>query len=182
MKTRIFSFLAAGILFLSGCTTVYKAAVDERSLGTQINDEKIEATILAKFIADENIKTLDLTAKSFGGDVYLVGEYESPAQQNRALVLVKEIEGVKSLTPYLLPKKSLASCGTSDNLKIRGEIEAKLIGDKSIWSTNVHVRVFQCRAVLLGIVGADPEIQKAVAHARSVKGVQEVKSYLRAKK
>ncbi len=165
-----------------GCTTIYKAAVDERKLGTQVSDERIEAAILAKFIGDENIKTLDLTAKCFGGHVYLVGEYESPKQMDRALAIVKEVEGVNSLTPYLIPKKKLASCGTTDNLKIRGAIETKLIGDKEIWSTNVHVRVFQCRAVLMGIVGAPEEIQKSIAHAQSVKGISEVKSYLRAGK
>jgi hyperosmotically inducible protein len=182
MKTRLWTIFFVGLFCLSGCTAVYKAAVDERSLGAQVDDEKIEAAILAKFIGDENIKALDLTAKSFEGNVYLVGEYESAAQQARAIAIVKEAEGVKSFTPYLLPKKALASCGTSDNLRIRGEVEAKLIGDKSIWSTNVHVRVFQCRVVLMGVVGTAAETQKAVAHARGVKGVQDVKSYLRSKK
>lgn len=125
MKKHLRAVLAA-LLCLAlagfGCTTIYKAAVDERGLGTQVNDEKIESVILAKFIGDENIKTLDLTAKCFAGHVYLVGEYESPEQMDRALAIVKEVDGVNSFTPYLLPKKKLASCGTGDNLKIRGAI------------------------------------------------------------
>ncbi len=165
-----------------GCTSIYKATMDERRIGTQANDEKIESTILGKFVADENIKALDLTAKCFRGHVYLVGEYESPIQMDRALEIVKEVEGVKSFTPYLIPRKNIASCGTSDNIRIRGEIETKLIGDREIRSTNVHVRVLQCRAVLVGIVGAPKEIQRSIAHAKSVKGVLEVKSYLQASK
>jgi hyperosmotically inducible protein len=182
MKGRVYSALCAFLLLIFGCATGHKAGVDERSLDTQVVDEKIETTILAKFIGDENIKTLGLTAKSFSGNVFLVGEYDLPAQQARAVAIVQEVEGVKSLTPYLLPKKSLPSCGASDNAKIRAEIETKWGGDKTIRSANAHVRVLQCRAVLLGILGGPAEIQAAISHARSVKGVQEVKSYLRVKK
>jgi hyperosmotically inducible periplasmic protein len=182
MGKRIPAILCAALFWISGCAAAHKAAVDECGLGARINDEKIEAAILTEFLGDKNIKLQDLTAKSFDGDVYLTGEYESPSQQARAVAIVKKVEGVNSLTPHLLPKRNLPGCGTGENLKIRWEIEDKLTSAKDLRSMNVHVRVLQCRVLLLGIVGTDAEIQKAATLAQSVKGVQEVKSYLRLKK
>jgi hyperosmotically inducible protein len=60
-------------------------------------------------------------------------------------------------------------------------VDAKLIADDRIWSTNVDVKAVQCNVVLLGIVGTQQEISRSVAHARSVPGVRSVRSYLRVK-
>ena len=40
------------------------------------------------------------------------------------------------------------------------------------------VKVVQCNAFLLGIVGSEKEISKAVEHAKSVKSVRSVISYM----
>jgi len=66
-----------------GCSTVYKAAVDERNVRTIVSDDKIVITILKRFHEDESIKVLDISADCYSGHVYLVGEYET---QNRQAV------------------------------------------------------------------------------------------------
>jgi len=86
---------------------------------------------------------------------------------------------VREVTTFLLPKKPGDPCGTTDNLEKKALVSKALIADKDIWSTNVNVEVVQCRVVLLGIVGSRAELDKAVAHARAVPGVREVKSFLK---
>ena len=44
----------------TGCTTIYKSAVDERSFGDQYNDQKIKMAIRTKFADDEKIKYFDI--------------------------------------------------------------------------------------------------------------------------
>jgi len=44
------------VILMTGCTTIYKAAVDERSLGEQYDDEKITMAIRKKFSDDEKVK------------------------------------------------------------------------------------------------------------------------------
>jgi hypothetical protein len=41
---------------MTGCTTIYKSAVDERSFGEQYDDQKITMAIRKKFTEDEKIK------------------------------------------------------------------------------------------------------------------------------
>jgi len=173
--------LAVLVLFafaaLPGCT-IYKTAVDERNVGTIVKDETISAKLQAKFLEDKTVSYLNISPLSYEGHVYLVGEYASTAERDRAIALAKETDGVRDVTTFLLPRKVGDTCGTTDNLEKKALVKKALIEDKAIWSTNVNVEVVQCRVVLLGIVGSSAEIAKAVAHAKAVPGVREVKSYL----
>ena len=111
--------------------------------------------------------------------MYLIGEYDKPVQNTRAIKIAKSIESVKSVTTYLLPKKKNDLCGTDENLVIMGKVKAKLIGDKDIWSTNIDVKSVQCNVVLYGLVESENKIKKAIEHAKSVEGVRNVKSFLK---
>jgi hyperosmotically inducible protein len=172
---------SSGCVCLTTCLNPldwYKIAVDERSITTQISDKTIDAEILTKFIDDETIKALDISAASYEGNVYLVGEYESEEQTKKAEEIVKSVEGVKSVTKYYLPKKELEDCGTSENVKLMAKVKAKLIEDGDIQSTNVDVKTVQCHAVLLGIVSTKEMVDKSINHAKSVEGIKGVKSFL----
>ena len=177
-RTILYCFLVLSVFF-SGCGTIYKAAMDERSIGTQAKDEQITMEIRKVFLNDDNIETLDISTYVYRGNVYLVGEYETPTQKNLAIKLARGVEGVKTVTDHFLPKKKDDSCGTQENIELIAKIKGKLIGDKNIWSTNIEVKAVQCNVVLLGLVGYPSEITDAIAHAKSVKGVRKVTSYLK---
>jgi hyperosmotically inducible protein len=162
----------------SGCTTAYEAAVDERHVSTIADDTVIKGKILKKFFEDDKVKPLDISIGCYRGHVYLVGEYDDPVQKVRVLEIAKSVEGVKRVTTYLVAKKKNDFCGFDDNLAIEGKVKAKLIGDKDIWSTNIVVKSVQCHVVLYGLVGSKTEIDKAIAHAKSVGGTRGVTSLL----
>ena len=173
--------LILGIL-MTGCTTIYKSAVDERSVGEQYDDESITMAIRKKFSEDEKIKYFDISTYVYNGHVYLVGEYDSVDQKNLAVKLAGEVEGVNSVTDYFLPKKKDDTCGMTANLKLSTEVNIKLIGDKDVSSTQIEVKALQCNIILLGLVASTDEINKAVAHAKAVEGVRSVKSFLQIQK
>jgi hyperosmotically inducible protein len=167
---------------MTGCTTVYKSAVDERSLSGQYDDEKITMAIRQKFSEDEKVKSYDISTYCYNGHVYLVGEYDTVDQKDQAVKLAKSVAGVKSVTDYFLPKKKDDSCGTTADLELLAKVSAKLIGDKDISSTQIEVKALQCNIILLCLVGSTDEITKAIAHAKAVEGVRSVKSFLTAQK
>lgn len=166
---------------LSGCATPYTASVDERDMDTLYNDEKITFKIKQAFLEDDSVKYMDYDAASYEGHAYIVGEYTSKTQADRAVSLTRAVEGVKQVTTYLAPKRELPDCGTTDNLELMASIKQKLIKDEDIWSTNVDVYMVQCHAVILGIVGSETERTKAMRHINSVKGLKGVTSYLKVK-
>jgi hyperosmotically inducible protein len=173
-----FYVVLLAVMAVTGCGTIYSTAVDERDMSTIASDTEIKGAIVKKFYDDDKIKSLDISTGCYRGHVYLVGEYDTTEQKSRAIKIAKGVEGVKHVTTYLLPKKKNDSCGTDENLEIVGKVKAKLVGDKEIWSTNIDIKSIQCRVVLYGLVGSKKEINKAIAHAKSVEGVRGVKSFL----
>ena len=174
---RSIPFLLISLLS-SGCSVIYTTAVDQRDVNTILNDTTIKFTIVNKFYDDEAINSLNLSSGCYRGHVYLVGEYDKAFQKKRAIKIAKSIEGVKSVTTYLLPKKKDDVCGTDDNIKLALEVKTKLVADKDVWSTNIDVKSVQCNVVLYGLVASENKIKKAIAHAKSVEDVRSVKSFL----
>ena len=169
-------------MLMAGCTTIYKSAVDERSVGKQYEDEKITMAIRKKFSDNENVKYFDISTYVYNGHVYLVGEYDSVDQKNLAVKLAREVEGVNSVTDYFLPKKKDDTCGMTDNLKLSTEVNIKLIGDKDVSSTQIEVKALQCNIILLGLVASAKDIDKAISDAKAVEGVRSVKSFIKAQR
>lgn len=167
---------------LNSCGTIYGAAVDERNVSTIASDHQIKSKVLKKFADDEDVGVLDFSVSSYKGHIYLIGEYETNTQKNRAIELAKSVQGMTGITTYMLPENPKSLCGTGKNIEITAKVKGKLIGDKNIWSTNIDVKTMQCITVIWGLVGSNLEIDKAIAHAKSVKGVTMVKSFLKVKK
>ena len=179
MKTIIFILFSFLIISLNSGCTIYKAAVDERNVGTIVDDTAIKAKIFKRFVDDDVVKALDITITSYKGHVHLVGEYDDSAQKVRAIELAKGVEGVSNVTPYLLAKDKDGECGTTRNLELTTKVKTKLVGDKEIWSTNVNVKTIQCIVVLWGTVGSHDEVMRSINHAKSVEGVKNVRSFLK---
>ncbi len=179
MKNYFAVILCLVLLVMSNGCTFYNAAVDERNVRTVASDTKIKATILQKFIEDDVVQTFDIDVNCYYGHVYLIGEYNAEKQKSRAIKIARNVEGVKGVTTYFLKKKDDDPCGSTDNLAFKAKIKAKLIKDGDIWSTNINVIVVQCNVVFVGLVGSDKEIEKIIAHAKSIGGIRSVKSFLK---
>lgn len=167
------------LLFTSTGCAVYSAAVDQRNIKTIASDTNIKLSIEKVFLDDKNIKILDISAFVYAGHAYLTGEYDTDIQKQRAIAIARQTEGVKDVTTYLLQKKKGDFCGVTDNATLATKVKTALIKDDDIWATNINVEAVQCHIVLLGIVGTQAEINKAIAHARGVQNVRGVQSYLR---
>lgn len=176
--TLLMALLALGLLLSTGCT-VYKVAVDQRTAGEVATDERITLEIETAFLDDELVKYLDFNSASYLGRVYVMGEYESQAQIDRAVSLARGVDGVRSVTTYLVPKRDVADCSVAKAIRIKQELAAELLADDKVYGTNVDIRVIQCVVVLTGLLSSQAEIDRALTIARGIGGIRGVKSYLR---
>ncbi|MBW2638466.1 MAG: BON domain-containing protein [Deltaproteobacteria bacterium] len=165
-----------------GCGGQHKAAEEAGFARSFAGDKRIMSTILKKFLADYLVRDLNITPRCYNGHAYLVGEYETEKQRERAVEIAKGIAGVTTLETYLLPKKKDDPCKPEDNLRITSEAKTIIAGDRKIWSKNLSIVTVQCNVVLMGFTGKQTDIQKVIEHAKSVEGVRNVKSYLKSLK
>ncbi len=170
------------LIVLTGCSSIfggaYGVAQEERTNRAIYTDEKIKLTI-DKRIMDEVINVFDYATFCYNGDVYLIGEYDTPEQKEKVSKIAHSVKGVKSVTTYILPKRKIDTCGTMDHAAISIKVQGILINAHDIHSTNIDVKVVQCHVILLGIVGTGSEADKAIALAKSVEGVRDVTSFLK---
>jgi hyperosmotically inducible periplasmic protein len=176
----ILALLAPALL--NGCTmaavTMYQLAVDERKIEAYVDDKNIEAAIAAKFREDERVRPLELSAFSYNGRIFLVGQYDTSKQKARAVRIARQTPGVKSVTAHVLPRRLLSKCGKFDTAALELKVKGHLIAEEHIRATNVKVESLQCNIILLGIVETRREASQAVACAKNVEGVRSVTSYL----
>lgn len=199
MRSRLFIIPSFALVIFSGCSACislipaspqqvvqtaagqsYGIAVEKRTTGAIVSDKKIVLKIEEKFAEDSPKKILDISPFCYNGQVFLIGEYDTPEEKDRAVEIAEHVEGVQSITTFLLLKNRKKSCGTADDLAIHVKVRAKLVADIHVRSTNIDIKVVQCRVVLLGILGSPEEIDHAVADAGSVEGVEGVESFLEA--
>ena len=164
---------------LTGCGTIYKASVDERDVGTFVDDGRIESSVRARIINDSVVKLRDMSVNSYLGTVYLVGEFDSDQVKMRAVRLAREVDGVRRVTVVPFQKRVNPTCGTSDDLALYARIKERLVEDADVWSTQVDVKVVQCNVVILGLVKSQGDADRIVAHANAVGGVYTVQNYIR---
>ncbi|GAB6127034.1 BON domain-containing protein [Humidesulfovibrio idahonensis] len=164
---------------LTGCGTMYKAAVDERDIGTFVDDGRIESSVRARFISDDTVKLRDVSVNSYLGTVYIVGEFEADSQKMRAVKLAREVAGVRKVSVVPFPKRDDPTCGTTDDIALYAKIKSALVQDSDIWSTQVDVKTVQCNAVILGLVASQRDADAIVRHVNSVGGVRTVQNLVR---
>ena len=169
----------AALSQLTGCGTIYKAAVDERDLNTFVDDGRIESSVRARFINDPVVMLRDVSVNSYLGTVYVVGEFENDRQKMRAVKLARQVDGVRKVTIIPFVKRDDPACGTADELALYAKIKSRLVEDTTIWSTQVDVKTVQCNAVVLGLVASQRDADAIIRHINAVGDVRTVQNYVR---
>ena len=75
------------------------------TVGNQIDDSVITAEVKAALLADDNVKSLDITVVTRKGEVQLSGFVNNQGQIDRATEVAKGIEGVSKVSSDMSIKK-----------------------------------------------------------------------------
>ena len=151
---------------ISAASTVHKTALiaaDERDVDDMISDKmttiRAQVALLGETGADVEAQCLD-------GDIYVVGEYATPADRESVVATLQAVDGVKSVKGVLKSQPTslvdLVEPTISDK-HAEMVIEAGLIKALHIKSANVDVAVVQGEAVIMGVVENSAEADEVVA-------------------
>lgn len=110
MKTKaifLASILAASGLSMAAMAASDKDATPQKSqVGQYSSDAAITAKVKAAFLAEKNLKSLDLHVVTTNGTVQLSGFVVSSAQIDQAVDVALHVEGVKDVKNDLHLKTS----------------------------------------------------------------------------
>lgn len=201
-KTKIAKTLMAvlvGSALMSGSalaeeTMTHKAQNTADSAGSKIDssmkkvdgfmdDSGVTAKAKAALVDDDAIKSTDISVKTHNGVVTLSGFVTSQDQAEKAVALVKKVEGVKSVSDKLHVKdsKNQSVKGYAGDAATTSEIKAKLLADDIIPSRKVKVETNDGVVLLSGTVDNKAQSDRAESIAKAIEGVKSVKNDLTVK-
>jgi len=179
----------SGALSLWGCAPAligggaaggYKAATDERTVGTMMDDATITGKVKAKMVEDPLVKARSVDVDTLNGEVTLTGMVATAEEKARAAEIARSVEGVKSVRNNLeIDTKTWGEA--LDDKVIGSKIKARLIGEPGIRSLNIDVDVNKGVATLTGIVEKPEQKEKALEIARGTSGIIRVIDNLKVK-
>lgn len=188
--------LVVGSLFMGGSalaeeTVMQKAQATANDAGSKIDssmkkvdgfmdDSGITARVKAKLVDDSAIKTSDISVKTEKGVVTLSGFVPSQDQAEKAVMVAKNVEGVKSVSDKLHAKDSTQASvkGYAGDTATTTEIKAKLLSDDIVPSRKVKVETTNGVVQLSGNVDNQAQSARAESIAKAIDGVKSVKNDL----
>lgn len=189
MDQKSFVWILLALFVLGGCAAAvvgggaagsYKAATDERTVGTMIDDTTLSTRVKAKLMDDFVVPAMQVDVDVQGGRVTLTGVVDNREQYERAAAVAGRVQGVRSVR-NLLQVGQLSIGESVDDAVIATRIKAKLMGAKGIRSWNIDVDSDKGMVTLTGLIPDDGQRYQIVSMARSVKGVRHVIDNLRVK-
>lgn len=191
MNTRLTSLamvlsLSTGLgVIVTGCDrTTPVTAVPPVSVGVALDDTVMTTKVKTALLGDESIKGFDIKVVTRKGTVQLSGFVDNQTQLDRAVYVAHGVEGVTAVENNMTLKEGKAATvgNTLDDSIITTRVKTVLLADPDVKGVDIGVVTRKGEVQLSGFVGTQVQIDRAVALAQVVEGVQSVVNQMSVKK
>lgn len=174
--------IATMAAILQGCVTAAVIGVvggasvvnDNRSLGNQIDDTKIE---LSAHSALRKVTGLadnaNLQVVSVNGRVLIVGQAPNTHLRDLAIKTLNTVDGIEQVYDQIRIGNTTAFTTTSNDIWLTSKVKTALFGSDQLDAANIKVVTENGEVFLMGLVHSN-EANAAVEVARNVSGVNRV--------
>lgn len=168
-------------LVIAGGAATGAAVVQERSVGTNIDDKTTRINIEALLLKEDKPLANMVGVEVMEGRVLLTGSVRSPDDRIRATMITWRSPGVKEVINELQVTDKASLGNLTKDTWITTKLRAKILADSSITDFNYTVETVNGVVYLLGIAQNQQELDKVNNYARNISGVVRVVSYVRVK-
>ncbi|WP_237066217.1 BON domain-containing protein [Microbulbifer guangxiensis] len=180
-KQSLLTALFASLL-LGGCATVLEATNDgpiqedpgERSLGTYLDDEKIETVTTVNINkAHPDLKASNVNVNVFNGVVLLTGQVPSNELRLLAGRTAQQVKNVRQVFNEIQVRGTVSLLASSSDAWLTTKVRSSLLANKEIDSGRINVITENGVVYLMGLL-TRAEAERAADATRSIGGVQKV--------
>jgi osmotically-inducible protein OsmY len=162
-------------------SSVGVAAMEERSLKVHAKDTAIATKIRFNlFEASEKFIT-SVGVEVYEGKALITGIVKNEEMRAQALELIWKTDGVKDVYNEL----QVGDIGIRNIVKdgwVTAQLQSKITFDKGVLAINYNIETVNGTVYLIGIAKSQLEVDRVIAHARSLGYVKRVISHVRIKK
>ena len=174
---------------LSGCVsmvigagaTVGVAVMEERPLKVHLRDTTIATEIRYNLVEASEKFITGVGIEVYEGKALITGVVENEVMRAHALKLVWKVEGLKDVYNELQVGDNGITNFAKDSW-VTTQLKSKTTLDQDVLAINYTIETVNGVVYLIGIAQSKREIDKVIAHARSLSYVKRVISHVRIKK
>jgi osmotically-inducible protein OsmY len=181
-RTIVWAVVTAGVLtMLDGCVLLVGGAAvgggfvaaDRRSVGIQLEDEKIESRVNSALIDNIPKRAMNINVTSYNRKVLLAGQVKTAEQRATAEAVAGKVENVHEVVDELTVGELATLGDRTDDTLLAGKVKTALLGAEGVPTEVVKTTVEQGVVYLLGKVSPS-EAEAAATAASRVSGVRRV--------
>lgn len=161
--------------------TVGLASAQERGVGGTLSDTRIRADINEKWLQHslEMIQKLDLTIVE--GRVLLTGTVPKAEMRVDAVRLTWQVPGVREVINEIRIGDGGGTVDYARDVWISTQLRSAILFDRGVQAVNYSVETVDGVVYLMGVAQSQTELDRVTNHARNLRYVQRVVSYVRMK-
>ena len=185
---KINIFIIMGLLATLGCSgpqvittgagAAIAAAEDEKTLGDVFDDTSISIGIKDRVFMYEAILLTKIGVDVEKGKVLLTGILKDQNQRVEVVRLAWKQPGVREVINEIEIEDSFNIKNYAEDKIIQVQLVGKVLGDKDIKKLKYNFEVQNKVIFILGVTSDEAELERVFDHARSIKGVQDIISYV----
>ena len=162
----------------SGAGAAIAAAEDEKTLGDVFDDTSISIGIKDRVFMYEAILVTKIDVDVEKGKVLLTGILNDQSQRVEVVRLAWKQPGVKEVINEIEIEDSFNIKNYAEDKIIKVQLLGKVLSDKDIKKLKYNFEVQNKVIFILGVTSDEAELERVFDHARSIKGVQDIISYV----
>jgi len=191
---RHLSFLLVSLLLLgslSACTAagvavgagagVAVAAQKEKGLQQVVSDAEIRTEINHLWFQKSETIFLNAEMEVQEGKVLLLGNVPTPEDRLEAVRLAWQADGVREVINQIEVGDTSSIGDYARDLWIKAQLESKILLDGEVSSIDYTIDTLNQTIYLMGIARNQTELDRVISHAKDIKHVRHVVSYVRLK-
>ncbi|MEW6990360.1 division/outer membrane stress-associated lipid-binding lipoprotein [Colwelliaceae bacterium 6441] len=182
MQFKRFICIAAITATLQGCVAAAVVGViggasvanDNRSIGNQVDDQKIELVAHTNLAKIEGLSdNTNLQVVSFNGKVLIVGQSPNSYLKDLAIKTLNNVEGIEHIYDQIRIGNTVSVTTKSNDIWLTSKVKTALFAKDEIDATNIKVVTENGEVFLMGLIKS-AEANAAVEVARNISGVNRV--------
>ena len=190
MIVRFFSTLSLSLLLIS-CTpigalttigtTAGTMAMEERGFEGASNDYSLKGSIVSRWATADLSFATDLTVIVYNSKAMIVGSVDTEEERATAIATAWEVEGIQEVFNEIKLKQEWTLQDFAHDTWIDTKLLAKLTFDGNIMDINYKYETEGGTVYVIGIAQSKAELNRFIAHAKSMPYVKKVVSHVEIK-
>lgn len=182
MNIKNIALIAFSFATLQGCVALAvvgvvggtSVAVDNRTVGTQLNDQQIELEAHSKLSKQASLdKNTNIQVISVNNVALVVGQAPTEHLRDEVIKVINNVQGIQKLQNQIRIGNIISITTKSNDLWLTSKVKTALFGSDHLEATNIKVVTENGEVFLMGLV-TEAQANAAVNVARNISGVNRV--------